>query len=179
MQRTIIILFLLLFCANMIFSEEAEEPVKKKESRKSWIMLRLSDRDVILTLSSIEWGTPDRWSITSRYIHDLDKERNGKTWLNNAGVFLSPGFSGGRLGVGYLVIYTPDSWGDFALMGDLRGVLLRTWGNPLSTSSNTTFAGAEIKICLSFLLNVSASYYSPITNENTKPFWGFHFGIGI
>ena len=175
----ITILFLLLLCSNMIFSEEAEEPVKKKESRKSWIMLRLSDRDVILTLSSIEWGTPDRWSITSRYIHDLDKERNGKTWLNNVGVFLSPGFSGGRLGIDYLVIYTPDSWGDFALMGDLRGVLLRTWGNPLSTSSDATFAGAEIKICLSFLLNVSAGYYSPITNENSKSFWGFHFGVGI
>lgn len=177
----IVILFLLLFCANTIFSEEAEEPVKKKKSRNSLIMLRLSDWDVILTLSSIEWGTPDRWSITSRYIHEMEKERNGKTWLHNLGLFLSPGVSGGRLGVDYLVIYTPDSWGDFALLGDLRAVLLRTWGNPLSTSSDATFAGAEFKICLSFLLNVSAGYYSPIenTNENISPFWGFHLGVGI
>ena len=37
----------------------------------------------------------------------------------------------------------------------------------------------EIRERLSFLLNVSAGYYSPITNENTKSFWGFHFGVGI
>ena len=179
MKRVMVILSLLLLFTNVILSQESEKPITKRRPDNSSIMLHLSDQDVILTISSIEWGTPDRWSITSRYIHKLEKERNGKTLLNNVGIFLSPGFSGGRLGAGYLVIYTPDSWRGFALLGELRGVLLRTWGNPRLTSSKTTFAGAEIKICLLFLLNVSAGYYSPITNGNTKSFWGFHIGVGI
>ena len=97
------------------------------------------------------------------------------------GISLSPGLSGGRLGVGYIGIYSPASMKGFALISELRGVLLRTWGNPLSTSADVTFAGAEVKICLSWLLNVSAGYYSPISdsNKNIKSFWGFHFGIGI
>ena len=179
MKRIIVTIFLLLLFTNTILSEESEKPVKKREPRSSWIMQFLSDQDVILTLSSIEWGTPDRLSITSRYIHMFEKDRDDKTWLNNLSITLCPGISGGRLGVGYLVIYSPESLKDFGLLSELRGVLLRTWGNPLSTTSNTTFAGAEMKICLSFLLNVSAGYYSPITNENIKSFWGFHFGIGI
>ena len=179
MKRLIVILFLLLLCANTIFSQESEKPVEKKDSRNSWIMHHLSDQDVILTLSSIEWGTPDRWSITSRYVHMFEKDRDNKTWLNNLSITLSPGISGGRFAIGYQGIYSPASLRDFGLISELRGVLLRTWGNPLSTSSNTTFAGAEMKICLSFLLNVSAGYYSPITSENIKSFWGFHFGIGI
>ena len=162
---------------NTILSQESEQPVKKRESRNSWIMLHLSDQDVILTLSSIEWGTPDRWSITSRYIHGFEKERKRITWRNSVGISLSPGLSGGRLGVGYLGIYSPASMKALALISELRGVLLRTWGNPLSTSTNSTLVGAEVKICLSWLINVSAGYYSPITSENIKSFWGFHFGI--
>ena len=134
-----------------------------------------------MPITSIEWGTPDRWSFTSRYIHSFEKERKRRIWHSNFTVFLSPGLSGGRIGAGFLGIYSPSSpkLREFDLLGELRGVLLRTWGNPLSTSFNTTFAGAEMKISLSWLLNFSAGYYSPITNEDIKPFWGFHLGIGI
>ena len=112
-------------------------------------------------------------------MHSLDKERKGKIWRNHMGVILSPGISGGRIGINYLGIYSPVSRGDFSILSQLQGVLLRTWGNPLSTSSNTTFVAAEIKISLFGFLNFSTGYYSPITNENSKSFWGFHFGVGI
>jgi hypothetical protein len=83
--------------------------------------------------------------------------------------------------MGYLGIYSPETLREFALFYELRGVLLHTWGKPLSTSADTTFAGVELKICLSWFLNASVGYYSPITNSNddVKSFLGFHFGIGI
>ncbi len=172
---------LLLFITHPVCSQESDQTNKKKKSSNSRLMIRLSDQDVILPISSIEWGHPDRWSFTSRYIHSFEKERKRRLWRNNFVVSLSPGLSGGRLGVGYLGIYSPPSLREFALLSELRGVLLRTWGNPLSTIPNTTFVGVELKVCLSWLLNVSVGFYSPITNsnENMNPFWGFHLGIGI
>ena len=179
MKRTIF--FLLVLCSVMLFGEETEQKEKTKKGHDQWFVFNLSKQDMILPITSIEWGSPDRLSTTSRYIHFFEKERNDKTWLNSAGVLLSPGISGGRIGINYLGIYSPSSpkLRGFALFTELRGVLLRTWENPLTTSSNTTFAGAEVKICLVFLLNVSAGYYSPITNKNTNPFLGFHIGVGI
>jgi hypothetical protein len=181
MNYKIVTILLLLLYSNTILSQESEEKDKPKKRPNQSFVFRLSEQDVILPITSIEWGHPDRWSFTSRYIHGFEKERKRRTWINNIGVSLSPGLSGGRLGVNYLGIYSPASLREFALFSELRGVILRTWGNPLSTNPNTTFAGAEIKICLSWLLNTSIGYYSPITksNENIKPFWGFHFGIGI
>ncbi|MCK5051396.1 MAG: hypothetical protein KAS53_06650 [Candidatus Cloacimonetes bacterium] len=78
MKRITVTLFLLLLFTNTILCQESEKAIKKKEPRNSWIMLHLNDQDVILTLSSIEWRIPDRWSITSRYIHGFDKERKKK-----------------------------------------------------------------------------------------------------
>ncbi len=173
----IVTILLLFLCTNTILSQESE----KKEKPNQGFVFRLSEQDVILPITSIEWGHPDRWSFTSRYIHSFEKERKRRLWQNNLGLSISPGLSGGRLGVGYLGIYSPPSLREFALFIELRSVLLRTWGNPLSTIPNTTFVGAELKICLSWLINLGAGYYSPITNsnENINPFWGFHFGIGI
>ena len=173
--------FLLFLFAYPVWSQESEQTSVQNKSRGSWISHRLSDQDVFLTISSIEWGTPDRWSITSRYVHMFEKDRDNKTWLNNLCIALSPGTAGGRFAIGYQGIYSPKSMQDFAIFSEARLVLLRTWGNPLSTRTNTTFVGAELKICLSWLLSLGVGYYSPITNsnENIKPFWGFHFGIGI
>jgi hypothetical protein len=173
-----LVTLLILLFSNTIFSQEKSEP--KKEPNKGFVF-RLSEQDVILPITSVEWGHPDRWSFTSRYIHSFEKERKRRLWQNSIGVSLSPGLSGGRIGVGYLGIYSPASLREFALFSELRGVFLRTWGNPLSTSTNTSFVGAELKICLSWLLNISVGYYSPITNapEKIEPFWGFHAGVGI
>ena len=177
MKRTLLFLFLLI-CVSNNFGEESKE--KKQTGMGKFFLIELSEQDKIMPIILIEWGQPDRWSFTSRYIHDFHKEKTSITWRNNAGIFLSPGISGGRLGVSYLGIYTPssESLQGTGLLSEIRAVMLRTWGNPLSTSSDTTFAGAEIKLCF-FAFNISAGYYSPITNDNTKSFWGFHFGVGI
>ena len=58
--------FVLIFLfAHPVWSQESEQSTKQKKSGGGRGMLQLSDQDVILPITSIEWGTPDRWSITS------------------------------------------------------------------------------------------------------------------
>lgn len=173
--------FLLFLFAHLVWSQESEQTEKQKKTRNSRGMLFLSDQDVILPITSIEWGSPDRWSITSRYVHMFQTDRDNKTWLHNLSISLSPGITGGRLGIGYQGIYSPKSMQDFAIFSEARLVLLRTWGNPLSITTKNTFIGAEIRTSISFLLNVGIGYYKQITNQNGnhKDFYGFHVGVGI
>ena len=168
---------LLLLFAHPVWSQDSLQTANPKKSSP----FQLSDQDVILPITSIEWGTPDRWSITSRYVHMFEKDRDNKTWLNNLSITLSPGTTGGRFAIGYQGIYTPKSMGDYAILSEVRAVLLRTWGNPLATLPNRTFVGAEIRTSLSFLFNVGIGYYKQISNLNDdrKDFYGFHVGVGI
>jgi hypothetical protein len=46
---------------------------------------------------------------------------------------------------------------DFGVFSEARVVLLRTWGNPLSTDTDLTFVGAEIRTAVSFLLNLGVA----------------------
>jgi hypothetical protein len=145
-----------------------------------------SDQDVILTISSIEWGAPDRWSFTSRYVHMFEKKavRDVKPWLNNLSVTLSPGISGGRLGVGYVGIGGPKGgWfgSGLPIIFESRAVLLRTWGNPLVTATDRTCAGVELRLGFTGLVNVGGGYYRRISAPDSRPdgFWGLHAGVGI
>ena len=56
--------FLLFLIVHPVWSQESEQTTKQKISGGGRGMLQLSDQDVILPITSIEWGTPDRWSIT-------------------------------------------------------------------------------------------------------------------
>ena len=156
-------------------------PTPEKRHHRSW--MDLTDRDTFVPVTSVEWGTPDRWSVTTRYIHFFEKERDNKTWLNEFTVTLSPGTGGGRLGIGYQGIFLPDlaSKPDWAMFIEARGVLLRTWGNPLETEANRTFAGAEIRFSPAFFCNIGVGYYWQISafDGPRDAFWGYHVGIGI
>lgn len=172
---------LLLLFAHPVWSQDSLQTANPKKSSPRRLMFQLSDQDVILPITSIEWGTPDRWSITSRYMHMFEKDRNNKTWLNNFTITLSPGTTGGRFGIGYLSIYDPGSETYLDIISEARVVLLRTWGNPLTTLPNRTFVGAEIRTSLSFLFNVGIGYYIQISGPDSdrEQFYGFHVGIGI
>jgi len=174
-------LILIFLFAHPVWSQESEETEKPKKSGGGRGMLQLSDQDVILPITSIEWGSPDRWSFTSRYVHMFEKDRDNKTWLNNLSIALSPGLSGGRFAIGYLGIFSPRSMPDFGVFSEARVVLLRTWGNPLSTDPDITFVSAEIRAAISFLLNLGVGYYEQISNSDgdRENFYGFHVGVGI
>ena len=172
---------LLFVFASPVWSQESEQTEKQKKSGGGRGMLKLSDQDVIVPITSIEWGTPDRWSITSRYVHLFGEDRDNKTWLHNLSISLSPGISGGRLGIGYQGIFSPRSIQDFAVFSEARVVLLRTWGNPLSASPDQTYIGGELRMSLSFLLNLGIGYFTKISDADgpEEDFYGFHVGIGI
>lgn len=171
---------LLLLFVHPVWSQDSLQTAKQKKSHPR-MMIQLSDQDVILPITSIEWGVPDRWSITSRYTHMFEKDRCNKTWLNNLSITISPGISGGRFGFGYQGILSPLSMRDFALLTETRIVFLRTWGNPLSALPNRTFVGAEFRTSVSWMLNIGIGYYTPISGSNSdrEMFYGFHVGIGI
>jgi hypothetical protein len=144
------------------------------------------EHDVVLTVSSIEWGAPDRWSFTTRYVRMLERkaERNVRPWLNNLSVTLSPGTAGSRLGIGYLGIYSPKTAtpeSGFGMLCEARAVLLRTWGDPLVTAADGTFAGGEARLSLQGVVVVGVGHYSRVsgTNAGRGSFWGYHVGVGM
>jgi hypothetical protein len=67
-----------LLFTNTIFSQESEEKDKTKEKPNQGLVFRLSEQDVILPVTSIEWGHPNRWSFTSRYIDSFEKRGKGE-----------------------------------------------------------------------------------------------------
>lgn len=177
-QNTLNMLVFLLFLFTYPVWSQNQEPTEIRPN--SWEVHALSHQDVVLTISSIEWGTPDRWSITSRYVHMFEKYRDNRKWLNNLNITLSPGLAGGRFGIGYSGMYIPPKMKDLGFPIEVRAVLLRTWGNPLSTLSNRTFAGGEFRIgCI--LINLGIGYYTQISgsDSNREQFYGFHVGVGM
>ncbi|MCK4980500.1 MAG: hypothetical protein KAS62_08895 [Candidatus Delongbacteria bacterium] len=174
-----VILVLILFSTGSIFCQETE-PTEKAKKKPKQQFFRLTERDVILPITSIEWGEPDRWSFTARYIHMFGHTKNKEVWKNNLGISISPGWSGGRAGIDYIGIYSPENLsGEFALFTQFRAVVLRTWGNPLTAAPDNTYAGAELKICVSWLLDLGVGYYYPVSDTKIDPFFGFHIGVGI
>jgi hypothetical protein len=167
---------LLLALALPAWSQE-DQPSPPKKTH-----MNLSDQDGIFP-TSVEWGTPDRWSFTMRYIHMFEKDPNNKRWLHNLTVTLSPGTDGGRLGVGYQAIFSPKvvSDPDFAMFFEGRAVLLRTWSNPLETEANRTYVGAEIRFAPTILSNIGVGYYWQVSSSygSRDSFWGYHIGIGM
>ena len=136
----------------------------------------LDERDAFLPVSSIQWGSPDRWSFTSRYSHLLTRREDGLhlAWA----VTLSPGTDGGRVSTGVWGLVTSPRYPDAGLPLELRTTLLRTWGHPLGAPADRTWAGLEARGGLLFLV-VELGRYWPISSGDADPFWGLRFGIGL
>jgi len=178
--KALCVISLFLLIANPVWSQDAGQDANQQETKKIRLVFELSEKDFIFPVTSIEWGAPDRWSFTSRYLHMLDKTPHDSGWLHNLGATLSPGTDGGRLGVGYAGFLTLKSKPDFTFITEVRAVLLRTWGNPLSTDPNHTFVGAELRVSI-VLINLGAGYYKHISDSNVDldDFIGFHVGFGL
>lgn len=163
-----------------------EKPAPGETGLRRVLLFSPTSQDVILPITSIEWGAPDRWSFTSRYIHMFDKDRDNKPVLNNFTLSLSPGTAGGRFGIGYERISGTGKGGSrrepaITLLSEARAVLLRTWRNPLETSPNRTFAGAEVRCSIAGLVNVGVGYFAPLSaaGAHRTAIWSLHAGVGI
>lgn len=138
----------------------------------------LTEDDMLLPVSSIEWGAPDRWSLTARYVHMFTRDRNArplKPRIHSATVTLSPGTDGARLGAGYQGVWRLK----VPLLVEARLVALRTWGHPLSTVPGRTFLGPEFRCSITGVGNLGAGWYRCSSGGPVESFWGVHCGFGM
>jgi hypothetical protein len=137
----------------------------------------------VLTVSSIEWGVPDRWSLTSRgaYMFGSEYVRDRTRWINALTLTASPGLGGGRLGLGYGFVPKFRRHPELAVIGEVRTVLLRTWGHPLVADADRSFAGAELRASLAGVVNAGVGWYGQVQGAegDHDHFWNFHVGVGI
>ena len=183
--RTFCALLLLGFALPAWSQEPAPTPKPKSPLQRLFFP---TDQDAFVPITSLEWGAPDRWSFTSRYIHIFDKDRDHTRLLHNFTLTLSPGTAGGRLGAGYLNVYNTGKGGPasgkkngITLLSEARAVLVRTWGKSLMTDANRKFAGVELRTSLAGIINLGVGYYSPIGAPpgDRKSFFGLHAGVGM
>ncbi len=155
-------------------------PAQGWQGGRGQLMWTLTEDDVLLPITSLEWGRPDRVSFTSRYLHLFTQDRDRKPWVHAATATLSPGTDGGRLGVGYKGVWKGPSR-SLPLMPEARVVLLRTWGHPLQTAPGRTFLGGELRLGLTFLGNAGVGWYRSTseTGGRRESFWALHVGVGL
>jgi hypothetical protein len=179
MLRVLAVSGLLLLLAIPAASQEASCPSENSEQRR--LMKRLGPRDVLLPITSIEWGTPDRWSFTSRYVHGFYDSRERLPRRDNISVVLSPGTAGGRLGVGYYGLFELEGKRELIVILESRAVLLRTWGNPLETEADRTFAGIELRGGIGPVCNIGVAWYRQVSSSESAgdSIVGVHIGIGM
>jgi hypothetical protein len=146
----------------------------RQQVRLFWAV---GDDSWVLPLASIQWGQPERWAFTSRYVHRLTDLAAGHLLFTSAAV--SPGAAGGRLSLGLLgIVSSPD-------LPDLRwetsATLLRTWGHPLDAVANTTYTGLEVVGGLLPFPSLTVGRYWPVPapRRAAPPVWGFRVGIGV
>ena len=72
---------LVIFAISVIYalpalSQDSLQTTIQKKSKNNRLSIPLSEQDIMLPVTSIEFGSPDRWSFTSRFIHSCHIERN-------------------------------------------------------------------------------------------------------
>jgi len=168
---------LLLLPANPLSAQERCDAASYEASRRA--MKRIGERDVLLPITSIEWGVPDRWSFTARYIHQMNEDP-GALVKHGVGISASPGTAGGRLAAGSYVLIVPGGK-EFGFLIECRVVVLRTWGSPLETEADRTLAGVELRGSLMPLCNIGIGWYTQVSPSggSSDPIVGVHFGLGL
>ena len=148
------------------------------QGRNHRFVLNLSKDDALMPITSIEWGTPDRWSLTSRYVHMFTQDRNDAALIHSLTATLSPGTDGGRVGIGYHGVWKA---GPVPLLSEARFVFLRTWRHPLATKPNRSFLGVEIRFSVVGVVNTGIGHYWQIATVDGRreSIWGFHVGVGL
>ncbi|HKJ91637.1 MAG TPA: hypothetical protein VJ957_00655 [Longimicrobiales bacterium] len=138
---------------------------------------RLGERDFLLPITAIQWGSPERWSFTGRFVHRLDVAEHGvhATWT----VGLSPGTGGARAHTGILGVFNLPEHPDTAVRWGASLELLRTWGRPLGAVAYRNYGGVELSGGLPPFLLVGLGRYWPIGAGDAGPVWGFRIGFGI
>jgi hypothetical protein len=77
--KVIFVFYFLFLITHEVSGQNLLQDKTQKNFSSPRLSFLLSDHDIILPITSIEWGIPDRWSLTSRYIHSFGerKKRHG------------------------------------------------------------------------------------------------------
>jgi hypothetical protein len=171
--------FLCLMITASLSAQSA--PASDEKALSPGLSFRISNQDVLLPITSIEWGLPDRWSFTSRYVHEFDLSRTPMARRDNFTIICSPATAGARLGMGYQAIFNQLSGQSFLTFFETRIVALYTWGTPYAAPAHMTFLGGELRCVFFIVFNTSIGYYVPASSSssNGDALWGFHIGLGI
>lgn len=178
----------LLVAAVPAQGQRTARPAARRPLLGRILVTKFGDQDVALLVSGIEYGMPDRWSFTSRYIHMFDTDRDHRPVLNNFSVSVSPGLAGGRVGVGWQRIVDTGKTGKAAnrrkgatFFEEARVGLLRSWGDPIGVDRYRTFASAELRASVGGLLSLGIGGYAPVGNSpgSHRTFFGAHVGVGL
>jgi hypothetical protein len=177
--RVIVSLFLWLTLTTLLSAQTTPDSDEKAPS--PGLSFRLSNQDVLLPITSIEWGLPDRWSFTTRYVHEFDISRKPMARRDNFTIICSPATAGMRFGMGYQAIFNQLSGQSFLTFFEARAVALYSWGTPYSAPTHVTFLGGELRCVFFIVFNVGIGYYVPASSSssNDDALWGFHIGLGI
>jgi hypothetical protein len=172
--RFVLALLCLLAAAPPAAAQQTSGPQHERSLLSQLFMRKFGAQDVTLLVSGFEWGAPDRWSFTSRYVHMFQTDRDHKRMLHNFTATLSPGLAGARLGAGYQNV-------SFGLLSEARAVLLRTWREPITADPNRTFAGVELRTSLTGVASAGVGWYTPVGTApaSRKAFVGLHVGVGM
>ena len=153
----------------------AEPPLVIKEHRMTWLGGRVSDSDVLLWLGGVEYGSPTKLSLTSKWVHELAPRGDARP---HTAVTLNTGTDGARLGFGYGAMFS----GAKVLSGaELRATVVRTWHDPLQTGPARTLVGPEGKVMLFSFLSVGLGHYWQVSPSQGKrdAFFGLQAGVGF
>jgi hypothetical protein len=97
-------------------------------------------RSHIVPALGVRVGTPQKASAALGVIVGEDWQRNGRDHSRNVALFAEPGLSAGRASLAYV----DQGYGSFGSGFGVAATVLRTWKDPWSVKSNTTFAGGEV-----------------------------------
>jgi hypothetical protein len=168
-RKIIALIFLLAFAYSSSVMAQTEASDKDEDGEIiPWnLYYHLSDDSGILLLSSIEYGIPERLSLSTMYI-----KRIADSWSMN--FILSPGVSGFKVRTG--ITY---GWQQYHPLIHFNFALIRTWGSPIKVKSKETICGIELRASAIILMDIG--YYLRISDIDSKEdkFFGVHFGIGI
>jgi hypothetical protein len=153
---------------------------KKGFGIRDIILHKFSDDDVSILITSIEWGVPDRWSFTSRYVHMFTQNRDTQSLINNFTATISPGIDALRISAGYQAILTKRFWIGVDLLNELRFTWMHTWNKPIIALKNENYGGIELRSSFTGLLNMGFGYFLPLSSSSKSgSLICIHAGVGI
>lgn len=130
----------------------------------------------VLPALGIHVGTPQKASAALGVMVGEDWRADGHDHSRNAALFVEPGISAGRASLSYV----DHGFGAFGSGFAIGPSVLRTWKQPWTVRTNTTFVGADATVWPIFFVGPRVGLYRGIAGlDKNRWFASFDIGIGL